>query len=151
MPPGPNDRLYISRFLRCAPDVFEAGRNRAIDVACARSWARLALWSRIHPSLLEPEIGIEFSFVPQSCTEPKCYPTVMIAKDQTTSPATLDPSLDYDVLIIGAGQSGMYSLHRMRQLGLKSLVLEAGSGEGGTWFWYDFQLSDCTRMERIDI
>lgn len=51
------------------------------------------------------------------------------------SRATLDPSLDYDVLIIGAGQSGMYSLHRMRQLGLKTLVLEAGSGEGGTWFW----------------
>lgn len=48
----------------------------------------------------------------------------------------LDASLDYDVLIVGAGQSGMYSLHRMRQLGLKARVLEAGSGEGGTWFWY---------------
>jgi cation diffusion facilitator CzcD-associated flavoprotein CzcO len=43
--------------------------------------------------------------------------------------------LDYDVLIIGAGQSGMYSLHRMRELGLKARVFEAGSGEGGTWFW----------------
>jgi len=32
-------------------------------------------------------------------------------------------------------QSGMYSLLRMRQLGLKAKVLEAGSGEGGTWFW----------------
>lgn len=30
----------------------------------------------------------------------------------------------------------MYSLLRMRQLGLKTKVLEAGSGEGGTWFWY---------------
>lgn len=66
--------------------------------------------------------------------------------------AKLDSSLEYDVLIVGAGQvscfdyldivilmlaqSGMYSLHRMRQLGLRSKVLEAGSGEGGTWFWY---------------
>lgn len=45
-------------------------------------------------------------------------------------------SLDYDVLIIGAGLSGIYSLIRMRKLGLRALVIEAGSGEGGTWFWY---------------
>lgn len=44
-------------------------------------------------------------------------------------------SLDYDVLIVGAGLSGIFSLHRMRQLGLRTRVLEAGSGEGGTWFW----------------
>ena len=43
--------------------------------------------------------------------------------------------LDYDVLIVGAGLSGIFSLHRMRQLGLRAMVLEAGSGEGGTWFW----------------
>jgi cation diffusion facilitator CzcD-associated flavoprotein CzcO len=44
-------------------------------------------------------------------------------------------ALDYDVLIVGAGLSGIYSLHRMRQLGLRVKVLEAGSGEGGTWYW----------------
>jgi monoamine oxidase len=38
----------------------------------------------------------------------------------------------YDVLIIGAGLSGIYSLYRMREIGLKSRVLEAGAGEGGT-------------------
>jgi cation diffusion facilitator CzcD-associated flavoprotein CzcO len=43
--------------------------------------------------------------------------------------------LDYDVLIIGAGLSGLYSLHRIRQLGLRVKVLEAGEAEGGTWFW----------------
>jgi cation diffusion facilitator CzcD-associated flavoprotein CzcO len=52
-----------------------------------------------------------------------------------TMPAKLDTSLDYDVLIVGGGQSGMYSLHRMRQIGLKTRLFEAGSGEGGTWFW----------------
>jgi cation diffusion facilitator CzcD-associated flavoprotein CzcO len=46
-----------------------------------------------------------------------------------------EPDLDYDVLVIGAGLSGIYSLYRMRELGLKSRVLEAGSGEGGTWWW----------------
>ncbi|KAH7029589.1 uncharacterized protein B0I36DRAFT_291389 [Microdochium trichocladiopsis] len=44
-------------------------------------------------------------------------------------------ALDYDVLIVGAGLSGIYSLYRTRQLGLRVRVLEAGSGEGGTWFW----------------
>lgn len=48
-------------------------------------------------------------------------------------PANKD--LDYDVLIIGAGLSGIYSLYRMRQMGLRAKVIEAGSGEGGTWFW----------------
>ncbi|KAJ4109676.1 hypothetical protein NW768_012112 [Fusarium equiseti] len=43
--------------------------------------------------------------------------------------------LDYDVLIIGAGLSGILSLYRMRELGLKARVIEAGSAEGGTWFW----------------
>ena len=42
---------------------------------------------------------------------------------------------DYDVLIIGAGLSGIYSLHRMQELGLKARVIEAGGGEGGTWYW----------------
>lgn len=43
--------------------------------------------------------------------------------------------LDYEVLIIGARLSGIYSLYRMRQLGLRTKVLEAGRGVGGTWYW----------------
>lgn len=43
--------------------------------------------------------------------------------------------LDYDVIIIGAGLSGMYSLVKMRELGLRARVIEAGSGVGGTWYW----------------
>jgi cation diffusion facilitator CzcD-associated flavoprotein CzcO len=38
----------------------------------------------------------------------------------------------YDVLVIGAGLSGMYQLHRVRQLGLAARVFEAGTGVGGT-------------------
>ncbi|KAL1891706.1 hypothetical protein Sste5346_007455 [Sporothrix stenoceras] len=47
----------------------------------------------------------------------------------------INEDLDYDVLIIGAGLSGIYSMYRMAQLGLRAKVLEAGSSEGGTWFW----------------
>lgn len=41
----------------------------------------------------------------------------------------------YDAVIIGAGVSGMYQLHRFRELGLSTLVLEAGTDVGGTWYW----------------
>ncbi len=41
----------------------------------------------------------------------------------------------YDAIIIGAGMSGMYQLHRLRALGMSVRVFEAGSGVGGTWYW----------------
>jgi cation diffusion facilitator CzcD-associated flavoprotein CzcO len=40
-----------------------------------------------------------------------------------------------DVIVIGAGMSGMYQLHRLRDLGLCVRVFEAGDGVGGTWYW----------------
>ena len=43
--------------------------------------------------------------------------------------------LDYDAIVIGAGISGLYQLYRLRELGLRVLVLEAGTGVGGTWYW----------------
>ncbi|KAK3116585.1 hypothetical protein LTR53_002883 [Teratosphaeriaceae sp. CCFEE 6253] len=42
---------------------------------------------------------------------------------------------DYEVLVIGAGLSGIFSLYRLRELGFTARVLEAGSGAGGTWYW----------------
>jgi len=41
----------------------------------------------------------------------------------------------YDAIIVGAGISGLYQLYRLRELGLKVRVLEAGGGVGGTWYW----------------
>jgi phytoene dehydrogenase-like protein len=42
---------------------------------------------------------------------------------------------DFDAIVIGAGVSGLYQLYRLRELGLKTRVFEAGSGVGGTWYW----------------
>ncbi|MGW6007873.1 flavin-containing monooxygenase [Streptomyces sp. NPDC055210] len=42
---------------------------------------------------------------------------------------------DFDVIVIGAGISGMYQLHLLREAGLKVRVLEAGGDVGGTWYW----------------
>ena len=42
---------------------------------------------------------------------------------------------EFDVLIIGAGLSGLYQLYRVRELGLSARIIEAGSDVGGTWYW----------------
>ena len=44
-------------------------------------------------------------------------------------------TLDFDAVVIGAGVSGLYQLYKLRELGLKVRVFEAGSGVGGTWYW----------------
>ena len=52
------------------------------------------------------------------------------------SPATeVAANPDFDVIIVGAGMSGMYQLYRMRELGLRVRVFEAGTDVGGTWYW----------------
>jgi cation diffusion facilitator CzcD-associated flavoprotein CzcO len=45
------------------------------------------------------------------------------------------PIPDLDAIIIGAGLSGMYQLYRLRELGLRVRVFEAGTDVGGTWYW----------------
>jgi cation diffusion facilitator CzcD-associated flavoprotein CzcO len=46
-----------------------------------------------------------------------------------------ESNLDFDVIIIGAGMSGLYQLYRARELGLKVRVFETGTNVGGTWYW----------------
>src|SRR5690242_10311736 len=40
-----------------------------------------------------------------------------------------------DVVIVGAGITGIYQLHRAIEAGFTAQLLEAGDGVGGTWFW----------------
>jgi cation diffusion facilitator CzcD-associated flavoprotein CzcO len=40
-----------------------------------------------------------------------------------------------DTVIVGAGFSGLYMLHRLRQLGVSARVYEAAPSVGGTWYW----------------
>ena len=43
--------------------------------------------------------------------------------------------LDFDTIVIGAGISGLYQLYRLREIGQRVRVFEAGTGVGGTWYW----------------
>jgi cation diffusion facilitator CzcD-associated flavoprotein CzcO len=48
-----------------------------------------------------------------------------------------------DVVIIGAGLSGLYQLYRLREAGLDCRVIEKGSGVGGTWYWNRYPGARC--------
>ena len=48
---------------------------------------------------------------------------------------TVSGRSECDVLVVGAGFAGMYLLHKLRPLGFKVKVIEAGADVGGTWFW----------------
>ena len=47
------------------------------------------------------------------------------------------------------GFSGLYALHRLRELGFSARVLERGSGVGGTWFWNRYPGARCD-IESVD-
>ena len=49
--------------------------------------------------------------------------------------STHDGTTDVDVLVVGAGITGLYQLYRAREAGFSVVLLEAGSGVGGTWYW----------------
>ena len=52
--------------------------------------------------------------------------------------------LQFDSIIIGAGISGLYQLHKCRdELNLKTLVIEEGSDIGGTWYWNRYPGARC--------
>ncbi len=49
----------------------------------------------------------------------------------------------YDAIIVGAGFSGLYMLHRLRGLGMTARVYERGAGVGGTWYWNRYPGARC--------
>jgi cation diffusion facilitator CzcD-associated flavoprotein CzcO len=55
-----------------------------------------------------------------------------------------DPSpARFDAIVIGAGFSGLYALHLLRQLGVRTLVLEAAENVGGTWLFNRYPGARC--------
>ena len=46
-----------------------------------------------------------------------------------------EANLDFDAIVIGAGVAGLYQLYRLRNLGMRVQLFEAGTGVGGTWYW----------------
>ena len=49
----------------------------------------------------------------------------------------------FDVIIVGAGVSGLYMLYRLRELGFSARVIEMASDVGGTWYWNRYPGARC--------
>jgi cation diffusion facilitator CzcD-associated flavoprotein CzcO len=66
---------------------------------------------------------------------------LLVAEERTMSSSNQPPRTSgsiehYDAVIIGAGVSGMYALHHLRELGFSVRVYDGASDVGGTW-WYN--------------
>ena len=55
--------------------------------------------------------------------------------EAATAGGGTDGDVDVEVLVIGAGVTGLYALYRAREDGFSTVLLEAGDGVGGTWYW----------------
>ena len=60
-----------------------------------------------------------------------------------------DPQDLVDVVVVGAGFSGLYALHRLRGAGLRVTVVEQADDVGGTWYWNRYPGARCD-IESID-
>jgi cation diffusion facilitator CzcD-associated flavoprotein CzcO len=65
------------------------------------------------------------------------------------SPDVDSEAEQFDMIIVGAGFSGLYALYRARELGISARLLEAGTGVGGTWFWNRYPGARCD-VESVD-
>ena len=54
-----------------------------------------------------------------------------------------------DVLIVGAGFTGMCAIYHFRNLGLHVQALEVGSDMGGTWYWNRYPGANIPGKPRI--
>ncbi len=45
------------------------------------------------------------------------------------------PIPEFDTIIVGAGFTGLYALHKLREQGMNVCAVEAGTSVGGTWYW----------------
>ena len=50
---------------------------------------------------------------------------------------------EVDVLVVGAGFSGLYMLKRLRDLGFSVVVVEEAPDVGGTWYWNRYPGARC--------
>jgi cyclohexanone monooxygenase len=62
---------------------------------------------------------------------------------QQPSTGGVEPGGDVDVVIVGAGFSGLYMVHRVRRLDLTARLIEEGGGVGGTWYWNRYPGAHC--------
>lgn len=61
----------------------------------------------------------------------------------SSSETTGDSGHDVDVVVVGAGFSGLYLLYRLRQLGFSARAFDEADDVGGTWYWNRYPGARC--------
>ncbi|HTV67848.1 MAG TPA: NAD(P)/FAD-dependent oxidoreductase [Rhizobiaceae bacterium] len=49
----------------------------------------------------------------------------------------------FDVVVVGAGFAGLYMLHRLRKMGLRTRAYDIAGDVGGTWYWNRYPGARC--------
>jgi cation diffusion facilitator CzcD-associated flavoprotein CzcO len=62
---------------------------------------------------------------------------VVSGNGSSTTPA------EVDVVVVGAGFSGLYLLHRLRSLGFSTVAFDEAGDVGGTWYWNRYPGARC--------
>jgi cyclohexanone monooxygenase len=74
---------------------------------------------------------------------------IMTVTDSHTE-VTNTEDTEYDAVVVGAGFSGLYQLHRLRdELGLSVKVIEKADDVGGTWYWNRYPGARCDSESHI--
>jgi cation diffusion facilitator CzcD-associated flavoprotein CzcO len=76
------------------------------------------------------------------------HPNVWTKTDMADAALTgqnpnVEPSKKLDAVVVGAGFGGMYMVHRLREMGLSVLGIEAGQDVGGVWYWNRYPGARC--------
>ncbi len=57
--------------------------------------------------------------------------------------SSIEPCIQFDAVVIGAGFAGIYMLHKLQGMGFTAKVYEAGDNVGGTWYWNRYPGARC--------
>ncbi len=68
----------------------------------------------------------------------------MTAQPQDISDAA--QAITVDALVVGAGFGGLYAVHKLREMGLSVIGVEAGGDVGGVWYWNRYPGARCDLM-----
>src|SRR3954469_19071121 len=87
------------------------------------------------PANVRPTVPSKPSYGPAGCVSATAVILAeLVYRTDRYKMAADDPS-PLDVLVVGAGITGIYQLHRALEEGFTAALVEAGDGVGGTWFW----------------
>ncbi len=64
----------------------------------------------------------------------------------TSNPTIGHPTRRLDAVVVGAGFGGMCMVHRLRQMELSVVGIEAGGDVGGVWYWNRYPGARCDLM-----